>query len=91
MPGNHHAVNGGVGIRTSQSKLKSCPAEVVHQFSSPRLGFKIHFQAVPVTMKDKRHGVQVDRRAILKARTFWSSKMASAHAQQPRSRPRTAR
>ena len=53
--GDHHAVN-AVSDCTSQSKLKLAQPMSCMSFSSPRLGFRIHFQAVPVTMNDKAMG-----------------------------------
>ncbi|MNY62561.1 hypothetical protein D3C86_1993950 [compost metagenome] len=46
-------------------------------FSSPRLGLRIHFQAVPVTMNDSAMGYRNTVRNTPSARTFWSRKMAS--------------
>ena len=41
---------------TSQLKLKLVQPKSCISFSSPKLGLSIHFQAVPVTTKDKAMG-----------------------------------
>ena len=44
----------------------------------PRPGLRIHFHAVPVTMKLKAIGYRYTVRNSPSARIFWSSRMASS-------------